>query len=52
MRCATRIENVLWMLNVATSSAMPAKMTRNVLKEAEEVGVEVVDVLVGELACR
>ena len=31
VRCATRIENVLWIENAATSIAMPAKMTRKVL---------------------
>ena len=28
VRWATRIENVLWMLNVATTRAMPAKASR------------------------
>ena len=33
VRWATTIAKVLWMLNVATSSAMPAKASRNVLKK-------------------
>ena len=47
VRWATRIENVLWMLNAATSNAMPAKMTRNVLNALRNSRVEVVDVLRG-----
>ena len=49
VRWATRIENVLWMLNVATTSAMPAKASRNVSKKSEEVVADVVFLLGGEL---
>ena len=41
VRWATRIENVLWMLNVATTRAMPANASRIDLEEAEEVALDV-----------
>ena len=49
LRWATRIENVLWMLNVATTSAMHGERQQDRLEHAEEVALDLGHLLVGQL---
>ena len=52
LRWATRIENVLWMLNVATTRAIAGEGQQERLEHAEEVALDVLLLLGGQLGCR